>query len=144
MKLRTVWVVVLLMLAGVWTLAQTDPLPDSPDNRMAEAQRYASVSSLRDLLDDLAENMAAAMPNREAKELKALFTEHMDVDSLERAMLDSMVRHFTAAELGALADFYGSPEGRSAMSKFGKYLADVMPAVNSEVEKALQRAANTN
>jgi hypothetical protein len=47
-----------------------------------------------------------------------------------------MVKHFSAEELKALADFYGSPVGKSAMSKFGAYMADVMPAIQAEMIKA--------
>jgi hypothetical protein len=35
-----------------------------------------------------------------------------------------------------LADFYGSPVGKSAMQKFGAYMADVMPAIQAEMLKA--------
>jgi hypothetical protein len=50
-----------------------------------------------------------------------------------------MVRHFTVRELNALTDFYGSPEGRSAMKKFGAYMADVMPAIQQEMARAIQQ-----
>jgi len=51
-------------------------------------------------------------------------------------MTDAMVKHFTTDELKALADFYGSPVGKSAMQKFGAYMADVMPAIQAEMQKA--------
>jgi hypothetical protein len=35
-----------------------------------------------------------------------------------------------------LADFYGSPVGKSAMQKFGAYMADVVPAIQAEMQKA--------
>jgi len=47
-----------------------------------------------------------------------------------------MIKNFTADELKALADFYGSPVGKSAMAKFGNYMADVMPGMMAEVQKA--------
>ena len=43
---------------------------------------------------------------------------------------------FTTDELKALADFYGSPVGKSAMKKFGAYMADIMPVVQAEIMKA--------
>jgi hypothetical protein len=51
-------------------------------------------------------------------------------------MLASMAKHFTVDELNALADFYGSREGRSAMKKFGAYMADIMPVIEQEMTKA--------
>ncbi len=58
------------------------------------------------------------------------------IAALTKAMIDSMVKHFTTEELKALADFYGSPVGKSAMQKFGAYMADIMPAIEAEIMKA--------
>jgi hypothetical protein len=44
------------------------------------------------------------------------------------------------AELKALADFYGSPVGKSAMKKFGTYMADVMPDIEAEMIKTQAKA----
>jgi len=116
------------------------PLADTEENRVAQAKRYLVASPIGDMLEDLAANMASTMPDRQAKELEELFTKHIDIDSLEESLRASMVKHFTAEELRALADFYGSPVGKSAMSKFGAYMADMMPGVQREVAGALQRA----
>ena len=35
-----------------------------------------------------------------------------------------------------MADFYGSPVGKSAMQKFGTYMADIMPTMEAEIMKA--------
>ena len=59
------------------------------------------------------------------------------MDALSKAMKDSLVKHFTAEELKALADFYGSPVGKSAMSKMGDYTADLMPVIQAQVMKAM-------
>jgi hypothetical protein len=64
----------------------------------------------------------------------------LDLDALTKAMTDAMVKHFTTEELKALADFYGSPVGKSAMKKFGSYMADVMPALQAEIMKAQAKA----
>jgi hypothetical protein len=55
-------------------------------------------------------------------------------------MTDAMVKHFTTEELKALADFYGSPVGKSAMQKFGAYMADLMPTMQAEIMKAQAKA----
>ena len=54
-------------------------------------------------------------------------------DVLEKATRASLVRHFTVDELNAMAEFYSSPHGASAMRKFGAYMAGVMPAVQEEM-----------
>ena len=60
-------------------------------------------------------------------------------DLLEEATRASLIRHFTVDELNAMAEFYSSPHGASAMRKFGAYMADVMPAVQEEVILGLDR-----
>ncbi len=59
-------------------------------------------------------------------------------DLLENLARTSMIKHFTADELNALADFYGSKHGASVMKKFGIYMADVLPSIQAEVQRALQ------
>jgi len=65
-----------------------------------------------------------------------MMTADLDIAVLTKAMTDAMLKHFTTDELKALADFYGSPVGKSAMQKFGAYMADVMPAIQAEMLKA--------
>ena len=52
---------------------------------------------------------------------------------------DSMANHFTAEELAALADFYSSTVGKSAMSKFGDYMAEAMPQLHALMTEAAQK-----
>jgi hypothetical protein len=47
-----------------------------------------------------------------------------------------MVRIFTTDELKVLADFYGSPGGKSTMQKFGTYMADILPVMQAEIIEA--------
>ena len=59
------------------------------------------------------------------------------MDEVERAMLDSLVAHFTVAELDALTAFYASEHGKAAMAKMNDYMADLMPALQGEMQRAL-------
>ncbi len=43
---------------------------------------------------------------------------------------------YAKTDTKALADFYGSPVGKSAMQKFGAYMAELMPVIEAEVLKA--------
>jgi hypothetical protein len=80
--------------------------------------------------------MAANVPADQREQFKQLMTEDLDIAALSKAMTDAMVKHFTTDELKALADFYGSPIGKSAMHKMGAYVADLMPAIQAEMIKA--------
>ena len=59
------------------------------------------------------------------------------MDVLEQAMVDAIAKNFTNAEIDALTGFYSSPHGRSAMLKMNAYMADLLPAMQSEMHRAL-------
>jgi hypothetical protein len=66
-------------------------------------------------------------------------TNYIRISVLERAVISNLVSHFTVREMDALTDFYESPEGRSAMKKFGAYMADVMPVIEQEIARAIDQ-----
>ena len=110
--------------------------PDTPETRRKEAERYLQVSPPKALFEDMADKMAANLPADQRDQFKKLMTTQVDIAALSKAMTDAMVKNFTTEELKALADFYGSPVGKSAMQKFGAYMADIMPVVQAEIMKA--------
>jgi hypothetical protein len=113
--------------------------PDTPETRRKEAERYLQVSPPKALFEDMADKMAANIPADQREQFKKLMTTEMDIAALSKAMIDAMVKNFTTEELKALADFYGSPVGKSAMKKFGTYMADIMPVVQAEIMKAASK-----
>jgi len=110
--------------------------PDTPETRRKEAERYLQVSPPKALLEDMAYNIAANLPPDQREQFKRMMTADLDIAALSKAMTDAMVKNFTTDELKALADFYGSPIGKSAMQKFGTYMADLMPVLQAEIIKA--------
>src|SRR5882724_10763809 len=110
--------------------------PDTPETSRREAERYLQATPPKALFEDMADKIAANLPPAEREKFKQMLTSQLDVQALTKAMTDAMVKHFTTDELKALADFYGSPVGKSAMQKFGAYMADVMPAIQAEMQKA--------
>jgi len=110
--------------------------PDTPETRRKEAERYLQATPPKALFEDMADKMAANLPPDQREQFKKLMTSQLDIAALTKAMIDSMVKHFTTEELKALADFYGSPIGKSAMQKFGAYMADIMPTMEAEIMKA--------
>src|ERR1700742_2775762 len=116
--------------------ALTFGAPDTPEARRHEAERYLQATPPKALFEDMADKMSANLPADQRDQFKKLMTSQLDIAALTKAMIDSMVKHFTTEELKALADFYGSPVGKSAMQKFGAYMADIMPVVQAEIMKA--------
>lgn len=119
-------------------------IEDSQENRNKQALRYLQATPVSDLLDDMANSMAQNLPPEQRQKFINVMTEHVDAKKLENVMLQGMVSHFTAEELSALADFYGSPVGKSAMAKFGGYMAQTMPQVQAEVMRAVGEAMKTD
>jgi hypothetical protein len=125
---------VLVLALGAWSPVFS--APDTPETRRKEAERYLQVSPPKALFEDMADKMAATLPADQREQFKKVMTTQVDIAALSKAMTDAMVENFTTDELKALADFYGSPVGKSAMQKFGAYMADIMPVVQAEIIKA--------
>ena len=125
-----------VMLLTVPARAQNDSTAD----REREADRYLKATPPREMFEDLAEQMAKNLPATEREKFKALLVKHLDIPALTQALKNAMVKNFSAQELKALADFYGSAVGKSAMKKFGTYMADVMPDIQAEMIKAQAKA----
>src|SRR5712675_1115795 len=121
-----------LFASGIFVFSAND----TPETRRREAERYLQVSPPKALFEDMADKMAANLPADQREQFKKLMTTEVDIAALSKAMIGAMVKNFTTEELKALADFYGSPVGKSAMQKFGAYMADIMPVVQAEIMKA--------
>src|SRR5438067_785730 len=132
MHKQIILVAVTLFTSSVFVFSATD----TPETRRREAERYLQVSSPKALFEDMADKMGANLPADQREQFKRVMTTQLDIAALTKAMMDAMVKNFTTDELKALADFYGSPVGKSAMKKFGTYMADIMPVMQAEIIKA--------
>lgn len=138
MKPGTIVSMLLLVLslpAATWA----GDIPDTPQNRLVSARKYLDTVSMKDMLRDTITETARNYPQARREAYVAYMNEAIRVEAIEDAALASMARHFTVDELNALAAFYASPEGSSAMKKFGAYLADVMPVIQKEAALAEKR-----
>ncbi len=117
-------------------LSLSTDLPDTNGNRIAAAERYLEVVSMKDMMRDMFVESAKNLPKEYRAHYIELMGKNVNAAVLERAALTSMVHHFTVSELNAMTNFYGSKEGKSIMAKFGTYMADIMPTIQQESEKA--------
>lgn len=115
-------------------------LEDTRGNREREADRYLQVTPPRDVIADITDEMTKSMPPEQRAPFKSVLAQ-IDIEAVTRAMRQAMIKNFSADELKALADFYGSPAGKSAMKNYSKYMVDVMPAIQDEVIRALTKSA---
>ena len=119
---------------------QAFALDDSPENRTVQAERYLAAVPPQTMLNDMSARMAENLPEEQRAEFMALMTKHLDIGHIAAAIKAAMVKTFTADEMKALADFYGSDAGKSATAKMGAYMSEVMPATMNEVQNALEKA----
>ena len=124
----------LLCVAPVAAWAQ-----DTSATRATAAERYLKVVPMSGVLDDMFSEISKQLPQEQRPEFLRKMKIAVRADSLERIARVSMIKHFTTEELNALADFYGSKNGASAMKKFGVYMADVMPEIQAEVRRGMQQ-----
>jgi hypothetical protein len=112
---------------------------DTQDERVIAADRYLKVVVMSQMLDDTVVEISKQLPAEKRPEFLRQMRLAVRAEYVERIARTSMIKHFTADELNALADFYGSKNGASVMKKFGVYMADVLPAIQSEIQRAMKQ-----
>jgi len=126
-----------ILAIGFALLANVSLAADAGFEKKLEAsKRYLAVMPVSTMWADVTEKMMATLPAGQ-KDVFSSVMGQIDLSRLENIMLNAMARHFTLEEINALADFYASPVGKSAMAKFGSYMADINPAIQSELQTAI-------
>ncbi len=127
------------LLLSFSTLSFASEIPDTPANRKIAAERYMTVVSMENMMSDVITQSAKNIPEQQRSRFINLMTQYVRLDVLKRQALSSMIKHFSVKELNALADFYGSPEGQSAVKKLGVFMADVTPLIQQEIFRAAKQ-----
>lgn len=107
--------------------------------RQAAADRYLQAVPVAKMLEDTYAEIAKQVPPDRREKFLSQMRASVRVDHLTRISREAMVKTFSADELNALADFYTSTHGASAMKKFGVYMAAVMPPLMQEVDRAVRQ-----
>ena len=131
--------VALLALTG--SAFADEALSDTPENRAKVVDEYLSLVPTKDLVADMTERLAATIPEDKREAFKSMLTKHFDLNALLAAQKQSLAKIFTVGELKAMIAYQSTPEGRSSLKKMGAYMADMMPVVQTELEKAVQATA---
>lgn len=125
---------ILMWFAITASLAQ-----DDVSTRIAAADRYLKAVPVSRMLDTTFAEIGKQLPEDQRAQFVNQMKAIVRADVLERIARDTMVNTFTTDELNALANFYESQHGASAMEKFGIYMGQVMPAVQQELHRAIQQ-----
>jgi hypothetical protein len=138
---RYLIVIFLVMMASACSDAKqgqsAKSLPDNPENRTALANRYLEAMPTKTMLLGIANREVNRFPEKDRKPFMEIMQSPEMVKEANRLMIDGLVKNFTAGELNAMVIFYASPEGQSALKKFGPFIAEVMPQIQEKVKKGL-------
>ena len=127
----------LVLAAGLCLTNAALAIEDTPENRQAQVERYLAAVPASELVLDLTEKISRNYPPWQRAVIREFMTDYVNIDAITQAMERSLLKHFTAEELKAIADLYSSTAGQSAMRKYGAYMADAMPVIQAEITRAL-------
>lgn len=115
--------------------AQDDLAPEPTNLELAEQMHkiWPIRPKIEAIIDIISEDIA---PNDRLR-LKAALRQAIEFDALEDASIEAMAEIFTAEELEAMIDFYGSKEGRAVTFKVDDYERALEPTMTKMMDKAL-------
>ncbi len=132
---------IVLLFFSTSSYAQYASIEDTIDNRKLEAERYLNVSPPKDILIEAVAKIAPQLPPDQQITFQDTLLTNLDLNQVVSIVRESLITHFTADELSALADFYTTPSGKSAMAKFGLFIADTGPQIQALVADSAKKSA---
>lgn len=145
MKLRRI----LTTAAVVFTLAQTAIASDTE----ILAEQYVNMPEVQQMMDDMfspensAKQIASSLPpnitltDDQMERIGILMSEAMNElrPKMTNQMIESSARIFSADELSALIDFYGSEHGAAIMTKMQPFMQETMGALSADLQRVTQQ-----
>ena len=133
-------VTTMLLLALAVSTAAAAQSSDTTAARRAAAQRYVSTIPSESVFDEMITTLSQQVPSNRREEFVTLMRKLVPVDAMQAVTIETMSRHFTVEEIDAMTKFQGSPEGKAIMGKLGSYMGELMPQIQREVLRALDKA----
>lgn len=134
---RSIWLAGLLLMAPGCGRPAPEKIADSPTARRRAAERYVAQVPLTQLLEATAEQLAAQREPAQRQALRDLLKREVRRDLLAEATCAALARHFTVAEIEALAAFNARPEAGAIQRKLPAYTADIARPLNAELGRVL-------
>lgn len=128
-----------VLFLSLATAANAQNVADTPENRRQAARQYLKTQPVKEIMEDVISKITDRLLNDvKSEELKEMMMVNIRYDTMRTAVVETMVEHFTVAEIKALTHFYSTPAGRSVMEKMGAYMADLRPIIMKEVKRAMR------
>ncbi len=107
------------------------------EERLSLSREMHQIWPIRPKIENALDVVVAQIEPAKRLEFKSGMRKAIEYDALEEASVDAMADIFTAKELRAMIDFYGSKEGRSVSHKTVDYEKALLPLMTKMVDKAL-------
>lgn len=118
--------------------AQEIPAPaDDSAQRLELSEKMHDIWPVRTKVEDALDIASESFPEEERAKFKAGMRKAIKYDQLEEESIAAMAKLFTAAELQAMVNFYGSPEGRAVAAKTDDYMRALEPVMTRMLDQAL-------
>lgn len=129
-----------VMMISISSFAQDEPQEkEDPtyEQRLELSEQMHDIWITRLRVEKALDKVALRLPESERAPFKAAMRRVINFDVLEQESIDAMAEIFTADELKAMVEFYGSSAGRSISTKMDAYEEIMSPVYTQMLDKAL-------
>lgn len=117
---------------------------DDLQNRLALARELHDIKHVKDHIRETITAASVNLPVVEREDFKKYMELKIDFDDLEKKSIQYTAEIYTAAELQAMIDYFGSTEGRSAEVKGEEYAKKFGAEVRKTIDQAIMAAKFDN
>lgn len=130
---------ILLGTALCTTIFMPHALAQEGDNKTRKielAQQYSEIIPFDKEVEKSIEQIAMQVPVAQRTQFRTILQQNINANQLETASETALIDIFTEAELEAMIEFYGTPEGKSIMEKMPEYQSRLQPVLQAMVQEA--------
>ena len=110
---------------------------DDAQTRVELATKMHTIWPVATRVEEAIDTVAENIPPDEREAFKARMRRAIDQKTLEEESIAAMAKVFTAGELQAMVNFYGSAEGRAVSAKTEDYMKILQPVMVKMLDSAL-------
>lgn len=130
------------MLVPVAVHAQEDGTPVAfeeslPAENLELAKQMQEIWPIRTRIESAIESVSKSFPPEKQAEVKATIRKSIQYDQLEEESIQALASTYSAEELRAMIEFYGSETGRAISVKTADYEEALRPSLVKMMDKAM-------
>lgn len=137
MKQLILFLLLVVFSAPVMAQSSTAPLSADEQKRLELSIKMHDVWPIRPRIESALDAIGQNFPEDKQAEVKASLRKSIQFNQLEEESTKAMAEIFTAEELQAMIDFYGSEVGKSISAKTSDYELALRPIMVKMIDKAM-------